>query len=925
MKTKTVSPQGFGILQTRLHRPNLPGSLLPRPGLIKLLDFDSPKVLTLVIAPAGFGKTTLVGSRLDEMQCPNNSMKTDSLPSAWLAIDETDNDFIFFLRHFIAALRRIIPEACPETVKLVYSKGEVVADSISLVLTNELSELPQRFVMVFDDFHHASCPQLQKLLTGWLRHWPLPMHLVIISRTQPPLALSGLKGQGKINDIRSRDLRFSPQEAEDYIRLMTKRDPGEKPIADLLNYTEGWVAGLKLVSIALNQTSADQDIESVLSLGKQDIFGYLADEVFDRMTAPMQRFLMKVSILNDFCVSLCLALVDEDDLDESVKYLLDNIHNVDLFITALQGKEECNEDWFRMHHLMRNLLQKRLLISFNPEQVRALHLRAANWHIGCNQFNQALEHALKAENSDLLAEILDQMIFEALDSEDLLLMDHLMQFVTAEMSSANPQFLLYKAWQKFNRWDIDEINDIIRQAEKIMKSEKPVSVNQGSLSGQLAFFKGFLALASNSSPGAVKLFAKALDSIPTRWNYIRGQAVFWHGLSLQSCENAQKAIAGLQQSYRDLDNKNNSHAIRHLFALALIYLHDGDLKASEHYARLLLDKARHNKLVQQEGFALAILGFVNYQWNRLNQAEEWYQELYEIRLFITIMLNRQGYIGLAIVLQALGRSKEALDMINELTDLELEHRGQVTEVAQVGRLRVLTSQDQGKETEKWADEYLKPFADVLLLPNFEDPQIFKARVLIARNNPKDQSIIREILEKYLSTAAERNINRCKAEALALSALAEMNEGNNSKARDVLIESLELAARGNMIRLYLDLGPQMEELLKQVVPAAEITEFVQEILAAFAESSAGKAVADQAVKGQPGINTDGPELPFYENLSLRETEVLRLMAEAVSLQEIANRLFITYATAKRHTVNIYSKLGVHSRWEAVAFARENGII
>jgi len=916
---------GFDILQTRLHRPNLPGSLLPRPGLIKLLDFTPPKVLTQVIAPAGFGKSTLVSSRLDEMQCPGNNLKTDCLPSAWLAIDETDNDFIFFLRHFTAALRNIFPEALPESYKLIHNASEIDMELISLILTNEIAAISQRFVMVLDDFHRTACPQLHELLSRWTKHWPLPMHLVVISRTQPPLALSGLKGQGKINDIRSRDLRFSPQEAADYISLTTERDPGEKPIADLLNHIEGWAAGLKLASIALNQTTAVQDIEPMISLGRQDIISYLADEVFGHMSEPMQRFLMKISILDDFCASLCLALVDEDDVDESVNQLLDNINSIDLFIIALQGKEECNEDWFRMHHLMRNLLQKRLLKSTNPEQLSSLHLRAANWYAGCNQFKQALEHALKADNNELLLEILDQMIFEALDSEDLLLVDHLMQFITGDMKPANPQFILYKAWQKLYRWDLDEVKSIIGQVEKIMKSEEPAFMNRGTLTGQLAFFKGFFALASNSVPGAVKIFVKALDLIPTRWNYIRGQAVFWHGLSLLFYKNVHEAASCLQQSYGDLGNQNNSHAIRHLFALALIYLQDGNLKASEHYARLLLDKARKNKLVQQEGFALAFLGFVNYQWNRLNLSEEWYRELYRISSFTTILLNRQGYIGLAYVLQALGRSKEALDIVNELSDLELEYRGQVTEVAQVGRLRVLSSQNQGMEAEKWADEYLKPFADVLLMPNFEDPQVFKARVLIARSDPKDRSLVREILSKYLNIAGDTNNNRCRAEALALSALAETNAGNSSAARELLSESLIIAARGSMIRLYLDLGPQMEKLLKQVSPAAEIAEFVQEILAAFAESSVGKPVANQSAKGQSVINIDGLGLPFYENLSLREMEVLRLMAEAISLQEIADRLFISYATAKRHNVNIYSKLGVHSRWEAVAFARKNGII
>lgn len=922
---KAGSIQGLDVLQPRLYRPLVPDTLLARPVLTKMLDFTPPKVLTLVTAPAGFGKTTLVSSRLKEMHWPDKNNNPDCLPSAWLAIDETDNDFIFFLRYFTATLRNIFPEALPESYKLIHNASEIDMELISLILTNEIAAISQRFVMVLDDFHRTTCPQLHELLSRWTKHWPLPMHLVIISRTQPPLPLAGLKGQGKINDIRSRDLRFSPQEAADYISLTTERDPGEKPIYDLLNHIEGWATGLKLASIALNQTTAVQDIESLISLGRQDIVSYLADEVFGHMSEPMQRFLMKISIPDDFCASLCLALVDLDDLDESVERLLDNFTGLDLFITALQGKSGDKEEWFHMHHLMRNLLQKRLLKSINPEQVSSLHLRAANWHAGCNQFKQALEHALKADNSELLVEILDQMIFEVLDSEDLLLVDHLMQFVTVEMMPTNPQFILYKAWQKFYRWDLDEVKSIIGQAEKIMKSEEPAFMNRVSLFGQLAFFKGFFALASNSFPGAVKTFAKALDSIPNRWGYIRGQVVFWHGLSLQFCKNVDEAASFLQLSYRDLGNKNNSHAIRHFFALAMINLQDGNLKEGEHYALLLLDKARKNKLVQQEGFALAILGFVNYQWNRLNLAEEWYRELYRISSFTTILLNRQGYIGLANVLQALGKSKEALDIVNELVDLELEYRGQVTEVARVGRLRVLTSQNEMKEAKKWADEYLKPFTDVLLMPNFEDPQIFKARVLIARNDPKDRSVITEILKQYMEIASKTNNNRCRAEALALSALAESNAGNDNAARDLLNESLKLADRGSMIRLYLDLGAQIGRLLKQVPPVPEIAEFLQEVLAAFADNSADKLITNQSVIGQPGINKAGLELPFYESLSLRETEVLRLMADAISLQEIADRLFISYATAKRHTVNIYSKLGVHSRWEAVAFAKKNGII
>jgi LuxR family transcriptional regulator, maltose regulon positive regulatory protein len=918
---KTGSIQGLDVLQPRLYRPRLPDSLMERPGLTKMLDFSPSKVLTLVTAPAGFGKTTLVSSRLNELQCLDNEQKPDCLPSAWLAIDENDHNFIFFLRHFIAAVRKTFPDAFPETYKLAYNISEIDLEIIAPVLTNEIAKLPQRFIMVLDDFHRANCPQLLDLLSRWARHWPISIHLVIVSRTQPALSLAGLKSQGLINDIRSIDLRFSPQEAEDYISLTTNRDPGEKTIAELLNLIEGWAAGLKLVSIALNRTSVKQDVESILEMGKHDIIDYLADEVFGQMTAAMQRLFLKISILDAFSVPLCQALMDEDDLDDAVNSFLKKIPRSEFFITALNDKD----DWYQMHHLMRSMLQKRLQRIFSPDEVKELHLRASYWYAERNQPLEALEHALKSGNSKLLAEILNQMIINNLNSEDFMFVDHLMQMVTAEMFTANPQFLFYKAWQKLFNWDFDGIKKTIGSAEIMIKGKKPDSIDKIILSGQLDLFKGILAYNSNCSKEAVNLFVRALETIPSKWSYMRGQAVFFYGQCMQSCENAQKAEAFLQKSYQELDNKESNEAIRHLFVLALISLQDGNLTDSERYARLLLDKARTNRFVQQEGYALAMIGFTNYQWNRLDLSRQPYQELYNMLHYTKIILSRHGYIGLARTFQALGKSDDALKVIEELIGLELDQLGQVTGWAQTARLRILTRQNQWKEAEQWADTFTKPFADIPMLPNLEDPIIFKAIVLITRNDPKDLPVITDILDKYLEIASKTNNNRCKAEALALSALAEANAGNNSEARDLLIESLKIAARGNMIRLYLDLGSPMEELLKQVAPVEKIAPFAKDLLAAFAESNAGQLMTYHPAKGDSELNKHDVELPLYERLSLRETEVIRLMAESISLQDIADRLFITYSTTKRHTVNIYSKLGVHNRWEAVAFARKNGII
>jgi len=923
MKAKTFSSQGFGVLQTRLHRPQLSDTLLSRPGLLKLLDFSPPKALTLVIAPAGFGKTTLVSTRLDEMQCSDKEFKPDCLPSAWLAIDENDHKYFFFLRHFVAALRKIFPEVLPETYKLVYSASEIDPESASLILTNEIAAISQRFVMVLDDFHRSSCPQLLNLLAGWTKHWPLPMHLVIISRTQPSLPLAGLKSHGRINDIRSRDLRFSPQEAEKYISLTTTSDPGEKPITDLLNHIEGWAAGLKLVSIALNKTSLDQDVESVLELGKQDMISYLADEVFSQMTTAMQDLLMKISILDTFSISLCLAMVDENKPDDEIASCIENITHSELFISVLHDKD----GWYKMHHLMRGMLQTRLKNMFNPEEIKELHLNASKWYREQNLLTEALGHALKANSSEILERILEQALVIALNKEDHLMMVHLWQFVSEEMIINNPQLLFYKAWLNFYAWDVDGIKDIIGRVEKTIKNEISVSKNnQSYFFGQLAFFKGYLAYRASNFREAVKFNKKALSDFPDEWIYARGISIFYLGLSMRFSEGTQKATTFLHQSYQELDNKDDTFALNHLFALGFIFLQDGDLKTSEQYSRLLLDKSRKNKSLRKEGYALLQLGYINFLWNRLDLAEYWYQEAYKLFSLVTSVQAKMGCFGLTLALQAQGRFEEALAVNQVLSEIELEQTGQISDLTQVNRLQILISQNQWKEAEQWADSYTKPFADKLLIPNFEDPLIFRAKVFIVRNDRKDLPVIMEILKQYNEIATKTNNIRCKAEALALLALAESNAGNKTAARDLLIESLKIAARGGMIRLFLDLGSQMEELLNKVSPPAEITEFVQELLKAFADSNSGKLVADQTVKGhQPGIYSGELEQPLYENLSLRETEVLRLMAEAISMQDIADRLFISYATAKRHTVNIYSKLGVHGRWEAVAFARKNEII
>jgi LuxR family maltose regulon positive regulatory protein len=909
------------VQHTRLNRPQPPGNLLVRPGLMEILNTKPTKELTIVVAPAGFGKTTLVSSWLETMPCPDNGIRSDCLPSTWLSIDKSDVDLYAFLRHFVAALHKIFPEACPDTLKMMQAANKIAKESMQMILTNEIADLPEHFILVLDDYHRANSPDINELLSGWIRHWPSPLHLVIISRTQPPLPLAGLKSRDQLTEVRSRDLRFLPQEAAHYISMMTKKDPHEKNITALLDYFEGWVAGLKLLSLALNNAGADQTYKALLNKGETDITGYLADEVFSQMADKLHRSLMKISILESFTPSLCRSLLDSDEYDSTVKHFLSNLNSSELFITALDSEGK----WYRFHQLMRDMLKQQLEEDFSKDQINILHLQAANWYAENNMAEKALEHALRSDNRELLAKVAQEIIFSALNNDDRQLLGSVMQKLTEEIISSSPQFLLFRAWQQLHKWDIQSTHTIVKQVETMLEREKGPSLDSARLYGQLAAFKGLLAYTTNDNQSGIQFCTKALDLLPEQWNYIRGNAVFYLGLHMHACEGNESAVNFLQNSYRETVNKESNLALRHLFALSLVCIQDGNLKQAEQYARLLLNKAGSSNMLILEGYAQALLGLVNYLWNNLDQALQWYKKLFSISQFTMISPGRHGYVGLALVLQAKGSAKKALAVIDELCDIEIELYGQVTGWTESVRIQILTCQDRWSEAELWADSYSKPFADAPLTDHLLDPQVCRTKILIARNNHKDYPVIRSNIAHYMDIARKTNNNRALAESLAMLAMAEKNEGQEKKAGDALSQSVEIAARGNMVRLYLDLGPQMQRLLQQITIKPKSDAFVNEILTAFSNLKANSCFFDPDSNDRMQQGLKEPELTLYENLTAREMEVLQLMAEAISLQDISDRLFISYSTAKRHTINIYSKLEVHNRWEAVAFAQKNGII
>ena len=330
------------LLQTKLQRPRVPRQYLPRPRLIERLDQGAQGALTLVCAAAGYGKTTLVSSWVETLLTMKNSKPAP--PVAWLTLDERDSDLGLFLRYCISALRVIFPDACPATSGLLRATRKPPFDLLCAAIINELACLPSDFVLVLDDHHLIRGTAIPDFFSELERHWPQPMHLVLISRHVPALSLASMRAKGQLTEIRARDLRFTPDEAAEYLRKGVRR-PLSRPGIELLErYTEGWIAGLQLASISLRDADDPERMLANLTDLQVEFVDYLANDVLSRQPAPILSFLFQTAVLESFSVALCTDVVRSEDPEWSPWRCIDWIDRHNLFITALDSKKV----WYRL-------------------------------------------------------------------------------------------------------------------------------------------------------------------------------------------------------------------------------------------------------------------------------------------------------------------------------------------------------------------------------------------------------------------------------------------------------------------------------------------------------------------------------------------------------------------------------------------------
>ena len=859
------------------------------------LDQGAQAPLTLVAAAAGYGKTTLVSSWIESFAAADEVTRR---PAAWVTLDERDSDLGLFLRYFMAGVRTLFPGACAATFDLVQATRQPAFDLLCTTLINEIAAISQDFILVLDDYHLISGTDVSDLLSELARHWPHPLHLVLISRYMPALPLASLRARGQLVEIRARDLRFTPAESAAYL-AQSLPAPLSQPAVELLERrTEGWIAGLQLASLSLRDAEDPARLLDSLEGLDTEFADFLANDVLAQQPPAIQSFLLQTAILDSFCGALCDAVIANEDREWSARRCIDWLEQRNLFITSLDSHSE----WYRFHQIFRSVLLERAMVELGPSRIAGLQHRSATWYAQHDLVDEAVLYALAAGDRELAARFIGQGLCDVLNREDYPTLERWLGLFAHEFVQERADLLIVRGYSLFLSWQLGALAKVVVRAAALLAGETSTTDSEaelGTLRGCLAVLSAVGAYFSSDPSSAGTYGREALDLLPEAWGFVRGGGRLFQVLAMQAGGQGQAAVGLLIEDYESRDGRASTYSLRLLQALCFItYRQAEDLERMIQTAQKLAAAAERSKLNLLQSWGHYFLGLAHYQRNELPAARQSFARLLDFKNTGNIGALRDGVQRLALIHQMAGEQAEAWEMLQFLSQLDLEQTGREGDETGALRARLWLMRGDIASAGRWADNFAEPVPDQPWIWQ-DPPHWIKAWILVTRGTAGDLLAAQEILAA-LSAVAERNHNRrLQIEVMALRALALDGQGQTTGARDARQAAVDLAQPGGFVRVFVALGVR--------------TDATPSPLASQAANNGATTAPDH---GLP---------PLVELLTARELEVLTLLGEPLSLKEIARQLFISYLTARRHTANIYGKLGVNQRQAAVAKAKAMGLI
>jgi len=971
------------LLATKLYIPPVRPELVMRPRLVERLNAGLfARKLTLISAPAGFGKTTLLSEWVADLGLTSAGGKPEKVQGqkskirmAWLSLDAGDNDPVRFLAYLIAAFQTIDESVGRGALGALQSPGFAKASTPSpmeellTVLINQINAIPGGCVLVLDDYHLVTAQTIHDALAFLLDHMPANLHLVIATRADPPLPVARLRGRGELTELRQPDLRFTPEEVTEFLnRAMGLELSGDDVVA-LASRTEGWIAGLQMAALAMQRQDAGRTSGFIQAFtgSHRYILDYLVEEVLQRQPSSIQTFLLQTAILDRMTAPLCDAVTESqqisksanlqisksaslqaDDLpicrfaDLSAKEILEYLERYNLFVVPLDNERR----WYRYHRLFADLLRARLHQEMGAQGLASLHRRASTWYEHNGLEPLAIDHALAASDFERAAHLIEQTAETTLMRSEVVTFLNWVEALPDELVRARPTLCLFHAWALLMGG---------HPPDAVESRLQDVEGDTDLISGKVDTLRGLIAAFQGRTSYASELSRQALEQLPEGDSFFRGVAAW----NLSICRLLSGDVVATGQALDEAarvgqETGNVMVAVMALCHLAEARRAQGQLyEATEIYQQAMaLAVDEQGQPLPVAGMALIGLGELSREWNDLEAAARYLVEGIELASQWGEFGTLDGYVYLARVRQAQGDEPGARAAIQKAQQIAIQFEATELDdiIVAACQARLWAAQGDIEAAMRWVEKRgLEATTGATELEeggSFYDHMMRQyeyvtlARVLLAQGRP-DEAL--PLLEPALAMAEQQGRHEGVLKIEILRAVAFQVRGDVAQAMACLEHALSLAEPGGYVRAFVDEGEPMRELLRQAASRGIAPEYVSKLLAAFERGTKDQGPTTKA-EDSPSVFRSfdklrtgpsdygrsvrlraGASPVLVEPLSERELEVLRLLTTHLSSTEIAKELCISANTVRFHIKNIYGKLGVHRRSDAIDRASELGLL
>lgn len=908
------------ILTTKLFIPPVRSDYLPRPHLIEKLNASIAYPLTLISASAGSGKTTLLSEWVVQIDCP----------AAWISLDPSDNDPAQFLTYFISALQTI-QEGCGEEVsEILHSSQTIPFETILINLINEVADFPDRFTLVFDDYHAITNQQINALVAFMIENLPPQMHLIIACRIDPPWPLARYRARNQLLEIRGQDLRFSFNEATKFLNRTTGVNLSVEDVKALEERTEGWIAGLQLAALSMKGRNDVSEFVKAFTGSHVYVAEYLLEEILKEQSEDIQSFLLKTSLLERMNADLCEAVSGCKD----GQVILADLHQANVFVIPLDNEGE----WFRYHHLFSDLLRSRLPQALQPGAITELHERASRWYENHGHVFEAINHALAANNFDRVADLVKQYAYSLIFSGRVNILREWLEALPQELLYTNPYLSFYQFWIDILQSRADLSESAIQEQEDLLRTLPPTPENDRLRGELMSVVCRAVALSGRTSEG-IRLAQEALAYLPPDNPASRARAYSAIATAHDLEGRVEEAELAYKESFSQAMEAGEYRLAAHtLMVKGLIQCQYGHLHEAAKTFQTIVDMGNRvdiplenkqianlskiskvNKVFFPAGQGYIGLGIIHLEWNDLKTAENYLEQGME--------LCRQGGLdGIFIGHIQMSRLHQAKgDLEGALQAIQMPKQAQRVDDFNIAtrQIQIALAKGDADSAWHWAAPLTKmPSSDrtpmQLPLLFLEVLQAIIARVYLAQGKTEQALYLLNQLEATAKPG--KRLGRL-IEVYLLRALVyqKQNMGDpDPQAIMSLKHALELGEPEGYVLLFLEEGQALIPLLDTMADHPAVPDrliiYANTLLESFSELG----------KPRP-FQTPSEAVDLVEQLTSREMEVLQLIAAGDSNQTIADKLVITVRTVKKHTSNIYSKLGANSRTQAVAYARKIGLL